>query len=112
GPHQQGASVLAASEQLELHTGFGLILADVDDVIKDQEVILVKLGECAFKREFATRDLQSLDEIAGAHEEHAPSVLDEREPDGGGQVALAAARRTEQQKIGALLAPAIAWRER
>jgi hypothetical protein len=26
---------VAASDQLEQHTGFGLILTDVDDVIKD-----------------------------------------------------------------------------
>src|SRR5207244_929337 len=84
GGDQHRAPLIAASDQLEQHTGFGLILADVDDVIKDQEVILVELGECAFKRELAARDLQSLDEIAGANEEHAPSVLDEREPGGGG----------------------------
>ena len=85
-----------------------MILADVDDVIKDEEVILVELGECTFKREFAACDLQALDEIAGAHEQHAPSILDEREADGGCQVALAAAGWAEQQKIGALLEPTVA----
>jgi hypothetical protein len=34
-----------------------------------------------------------LDEIAGAHEQHAPSVFDEREGDGCREMALAAAGR-------------------
>ena len=69
--------------------------------------MLVELGERAFESKIATCDLQALDEIAGAHEQHAPSVLDEREPDGGGQVAFADAGRSEQQEIGAFLEPAI-----
>src|SRR5881227_3890125 len=98
--------LVAASDQLEQHTRFGLILADVDDVIEDQQMILVELGECTFERELAARDLQALDEIAGSHEQHAPSVLDECEADGGRKMALASAGRTEQQEIGALLEPA------
>ena len=35
GGDQHGAPLVAASDQLEQHTGFGLILTDVDDVIKD-----------------------------------------------------------------------------
>ena len=93
GGDQHGAPLVAASDQFEQHAGFGLILADVNNVIEDQEVILVELGEHAFKREFAARDLQALDEIAGAHEQHAPSVLDKREPNGGGEMALASAGR-------------------
>src|SRR5260370_28827226 len=97
-----------ACDQLEQHTRLGLILADIDDVIKDQQVILVELGERAFEGELAACNLQALDEIARAHEQHAPSVLDEREPDGCREMALASAGRAEQQEIGALLEPAIA----
>jgi hypothetical protein len=56
---------------------FGLILADVEDVIEDQQMIFVEFGKRGFESEFAPRDRQ--DEIAGAHEQHAPSVLDERD---------------------------------
>src|SRR5881227_1503879 len=86
--------LVAASDQLEQHTGFGLILADVDDVIEDQQMIHIELGERAFEGELAARDLQALDEIAGAHEQHAPSVLDQRESDGCREMAFASARRT------------------
>jgi hypothetical protein len=40
-------------------------------------VIFVQLGERAFEGELATRNLQALDELAGAHEQYAPSVLDD-----------------------------------
>jgi hypothetical protein len=89
GSDQHGAPLVAASNELEQYTGFRLIVADVDDVVEDQEVIFVELSERAFERELAARDLQALDEIAGAHEQHAPSVLDQRETNGSRQVAFA-----------------------
>lgn len=52
-------------------------------------MVLIELGECAFKREFTARDLQALHEIAGAHEQHAPSVLEQCE-----SMAAARARST------------------
>jgi hypothetical protein len=47
----------------------------------------------------ARGDLQALNEIAGAFEQHAPSVLDKREPDGCRQMALAsgAGRSVDRQ---------------
>ena len=51
-------------------------------------MILVQLGERALEGEFAARDLQGLDEIAGAHEQHPPSVVDEGEADGGREMTL------------------------
>ena len=57
-------------------------------------MVLFQLDERAFERELAARDLQALDKIAGAGEQHAPSALDEAEADGGGKMALAAAGRT------------------
>src|ERR1700704_5478417 len=41
-------------------------------------MILVELGERTFEGELAARDLQALDEIAGAHEQHAPSAQGHR----------------------------------
>jgi hypothetical protein len=63
-------------------------------------MILVELGERTFEGELAARDLQALGEIAGAHEQHAPSVLDEREGDGCGEMALAAAGRASAMMPG------------
>ncbi len=78
----------------------GLILGDVGDVVEEQQVVAVELGERALQGEFAPRHLQSLHKIGGACEEHAPAVFHEREPDRRRQMALAAAGRAEQQQIG------------
>ena len=49
GGDQQGVALVAAADQLEQHAGFGLILADVGDVVEDEQVILVELGDRAFE---------------------------------------------------------------
>ena len=53
------------------------------DVIEDQQVVAVELGDGAFQAEFASRDLQALHQIGGAGEEHAPAVLDQSKSEGG-----------------------------
>jgi hypothetical protein len=37
-------------------------------VVESEQVILVELGDRAFRAKFAAGDLQALDELAGAHE--------------------------------------------
>ena len=37
----------------------------------------VELGDGAFECQFAPRNLEPLDKISGAGEEHAPSILDQ-----------------------------------
>ena len=54
-------------------------------------------------------DLKLLDKIGGSGEEHAPAVLDQREADGRGKVALSATGRAEQdQELAPFCEPAIA----
>jgi hypothetical protein len=75
-------------------------------------VILVELGDGGLEGELAARDLEALDQIGGAGEEHAPAVLDQAAADGGGQVALAPARRAEHENVGAALEPAVSGDQR
>ena len=93
GGNEHGAALVARADQLEEHAGLGLVLADIGDVVEDQQVILVEFRDGAFEREFPARHLQPLNEIGGAHEEYAPAVFDEPQADGGGQMALAGAGR-------------------
>jgi hypothetical protein len=93
GSDQHRTPFVAASNQLEQHARFR-VLADVSDVVEDQQVVLVELGERTFECELAPRDLQALDEIAGAREQHTPAVLDQRETDGCRKMALAAPGRS------------------
>jgi hypothetical protein len=72
-----------------------LILGDVGEVVEDQQVVLVELGDGGFEREFASGDLRPLDEIGGAGEQNAPAPFDQGEAERRGQVALSAAGRPE-----------------
>ncbi len=50
GRDQQGSAFIAGSNQLEQHTGLGLILGDVGDIVEDQQLVLVELGDGGLKR--------------------------------------------------------------
>jgi hypothetical protein len=56
-------------------------------------VEFVELGNGGFEGELAAGNLQPLDEIGGAGEQHAPAVFDKGEAKRCRKVALAAARR-------------------
>ena len=108
GGDQHGSSLVAGADELEQHACFGLVLGEVGEIIENEQVELVELGERALKGEVPTGLLQRLHEVGGAGEQHPVSVLDEGEPYGGREMALAAARRAEQQQVGAFLQPAVA----
>ena len=78
------------------------------EIVEDQEVVLVELGERTFERQVAAGLLQLLNEIGGAGEEDPVSVLDESKTDGRGKMALAGAGRAEQKQVGSLFEPAVA----
>ena len=75
-------------------------------------MVAVEPGEQAFEGELAARHLHALHQIGGPGEEHAVSVLDQGEADGGGKMALAGAWRVEDQAVGALGEPCVAGGER
>ena len=77
GRDEQGSAFIAGGDQLEQHAGLGLTLADIGDVVEDQQLVLVELGDGGFEPQLPARHLQPLDEIGGAGEQNAPAVLDE-----------------------------------
>ena len=48
GRDQQGSPLVARGDQLEQHARFGLILGDVCEVIEDEQIVAVELGDRAF----------------------------------------------------------------
>ncbi len=104
---QDRPPLIAGRDQLEQHAGLGLILGDVGEVVEDQEIELVELGDGVLELKFSARDLQLLDQIRGAGEQDAPAVLDQRQTDGCGEMTFATARRAEHQHVGALGQPAV-----
>ncbi len=99
GRDQHRAAFVARGDQLEQHAGFRLVLADVSEVVEDEQMVLVEFGNGAFERQFLPRHLQSLNKIGRAHEQHAPAVFDERQTDGRRQMAFAATGRAEHQDV-------------
>ena len=79
GGDQQRTPLVPGADQLKEDAGFSLVFGDVGEVIEDQEVESVELGDGGFESKLATGNLQPLDEIGGAGEQNAPAVLDKRE---------------------------------
>ena len=46
---QQRSAFIASGDQLEQHTGLGRILSDVGDIVEDQQLVLVELGDGGFE---------------------------------------------------------------
>ena len=57
GGDHQGATLVACADEFEENRGFGLILGDVSEVVEDQQVEFVELGDGGLEGEFATCDL-------------------------------------------------------
>ena len=97
GGNQEGFSLVPGADELKEHAGFGLVFGDVGEVIEDQQMVFVELGNGSFEGELAAGDLQPLDEIGGSAEQHAPAVFDKSEAERCRKVALAAAWGPKQQ---------------
>src|SRR3546814_8309113 len=108
GRDEHGSALIACADQLEEHGGFSLILGDIGEVVRDEQVVFVELGDGGFERQFAARELKLLDQLGRAGEQHAPTLRDKLQADGCRQVALSSARRAEQDELGALFKPSVA----
>jgi hypothetical protein len=108
---EKGASFVAGADQLEENAGFGLILGDVGEVIKDEKVIFVELVDRRLEGEITPGELQLLDEVRRSGKENAPSVFDEPQAEGRREMRFSDAGWTEHQQIGALFQPRVAGGE-
>ena len=70
-------------------------------------MIFVELLDRGFQCEFTAGELQFLHQIGAAGKQYAPTVLNQGQADGGGEMAFAATRGTEQDQIGALIEPGV-----
>lgn len=108
GGDEDGAPFVSRRDEFEENTGLGLILGDIGKVIEDQQIEFVELGDGGLELQFATGNLQFLDQICGSGEHDPRAVLDQRQANGGGKVALSAAGWAKHEDICALGQPAIA----
>jgi hypothetical protein len=66
GRDQHGSPFVTRGDQLEQHARFGLIFGDVGDVVEDDQIVTVELGDRGFEGQLATSDLEPWHEICGA----------------------------------------------
>ncbi len=104
---ERGAALITGADEFEQHGSFRLILADISEVIEDQEMAAVEPVDGGFQRQFAAGDLALLDEVGCAGEQHAPAIFDQRETDGRGEMGFPATWSAGQDQIGAVIDPAI-----
>ena len=87
-------AMTVAADQLEEDAGLRLLAVHVGEVVEDDEVVVVELADGGFEGEVAPCRLELLHQVGRALAEHPEPVLDQREPEARGQVALARPWRT------------------
>ena len=68
GRYQGGTAFVAGTDEFEQNRCFRLILADIGEVIEDQQMETIEPVNCGFEPEFATRDLEFLHQVGGSGE--------------------------------------------
>jgi len=86
---------VAFGNQFEEHGGLRLISSRIAEIVQDDQVEAVELGQFGGQTKVATRRLQALHDLAGSYEQHFVAAIDERMADAGNHVGLAHARRTK-----------------
>ena len=91
GDQQERAVLVARADEFEEHAGLRILRGHIGEVVEDQEVVLVELADGGFEGEVPACRLELLHQRRRALVEDPEPVLDECEPEGRGQVALARA---------------------
>jgi hypothetical protein len=64
--NQHRSPLISRADQFEQNAGFHLILGDIGEIVANQQVILVELGDSRLEYEIASRDLEFLHELGGS----------------------------------------------
>jgi hypothetical protein len=105
GRNGDAAIFVSPGNQFEEYPGFGLILVGIGDVIKDDQVKFVELGQSSLEYQISTCGLQSLDEIAGPSIEDPMACFDQGMTDGTENVGLARAGVANGDQVCAAVQP-------
>src|SRR3546814_3988218 len=77
GGNHDRSSLISGADELEEDRCLCLVLGDIGQIIEDQQVIFVELGQGGFQCQLTSRDLEFLNEIGGAGDEYAPAARSE-----------------------------------
>ena len=100
---EDGAALVALSQEREENFGLLGTLLDVADVVEDQHRELIEFAQGARQLEVALRRQELLHEAIRRHEEHGVAAIVERVAHRAQGVALPDARQPERQDIGGVV---------
>jgi hypothetical protein len=104
----EGSAFVGLGDEFEEDVGLVLVLAGIADVVEDEDIVAVELGENVGELEVAAGGLEMLEEVGDALEAGAVAVGDEVVGDGGGEVGLADTVWSEDEEVVGLLDPVAA----
>src|ERR1700678_4570124 len=100
GGDQQRSALVARADQFEQDARLRLVLGEIGEIVEDQQVIFVELGDRGFEDEIAARELKLLDEVGGSGEQHAPALFDQGQADRGREMGFSCAGRDSDMAPG------------
>ena len=81
GRDRDAFSFVSFGDQLEEHRGFRLIAAHVTQIVQDEQIETIELGEFLRQAEVAPGGLEALYEVTATREEHSAPGIDQRMSD-------------------------------
>ncbi len=97
--HQQGAAFVAVHHQLKQHRGLGLVLADVANVVNDEQGVAIELVERLGQGKLRFGALQLLHQRRGGEKPCGAIQADQAAADARRQVGFAHATGAKQQQV-------------
>src|SRR5208283_5692401 len=77
GGDQHRTVLVAGTNQLEQYRRLGMVLVDVGEIVKHQQIVFVEFRDGGLELQALAGRLQPLHHIGGAGEQYAMAVLDE-----------------------------------
>ena len=112
GGDEHGSALVSRADQFEQNARLRLVLGDIGEIVKDQQMIFVEFGDRGFEGKIAACDLKLLHKVGGPCEQNAPTPFDQRQTERRREMGFPGAGRPEAQQIGSLFEPGVAGGER
>ena len=97
GGNKHRSALVACADQFEQDARLRLILGNVGEIVEDQKVVFVELGDRGFEGEIAARDLKLLNQVGGSGEQDTPAALDQGQAEPRRKMRFPSARRPKTQ---------------
>jgi hypothetical protein len=94
GRYEKTFSFISLGDQLKQHTRLSLVLSDVRQIVQDDQIEAIELGECRRQLQALSRYLKLLHQLTGAGAQNPIARVDKSVSDGASKMTFSPARRT------------------